>query len=407
MSGLTPEVLNERIAEAQRTGKLNIGYLGLSTISPDDMRKIATEAPHITVLELSSNNLSDLPDEVVLLRYVRKLHMKYNKLTRLPPILTKLQQLQCLELSGNQLEELEDNLPQFKHVTELDLSGNLLRRLPESIVKMPALTHLQLENNRLESLPESIDELKTLVRLDVSTNSLTLLPQSMGKLKRIQRIDAANNRLVRVPPCMGHCKTLKEFNVKYNDLVEPYRVKAQEGLVRFLVFLREEEERERLEEIERLKPVGTEVGAYMEYRCKAEVSQIIKLEDGETIAIDNRCWIRSGHTITQVGNTIYMFGGVITKDGLKTNELFWLSTDRMEWHNQMTTGAKPCARDGHCAVYDELKNMLVIFGGRSPEKKRLNDVCCLKLDTWEWIRPNCENPPAGTPRAGHVHCPGR
>lgn len=69
-------------------------YLGLSTISPDDMKKIAREAPHITVMELSSNNLTDLPDEVALLRYVRKLHMKYNKLTSLPSILTKFQQLQ-------------------------------------------------------------------------------------------------------------------------------------------------------------------------------------------------------------------------------------------------------------------------------------------------------------------------
>lgn len=35
---------------------------------------------------------------------------------------------------------------------------------------------------------------------------------------------------------------------------------------RLLAFLREEEERERLEEIERLRPIGTAVGPYMEYR---------------------------------------------------------------------------------------------------------------------------------------------
>ncbi len=58
-----------------------------------------------------------------------------------------------------------------------------------------------------------------------------------------------------------------------------------------------------------------------------------------------------------------MFGGMITKDGAKTNELFWLSTDRMEWHNQLTTGTKPCPRDGHTVAYDELKNRLV---GLSP-----------------------------------------
>lgn len=87
---------------------------------------------------------------------------------------------------------------------------------------------------------------------------------------------------------------------RYNDMVEPYRAKAAEGLVRFLAFLRDEEERERLEQIELLKPVGQDVGSYTEYRCKAEASQIIKLDGGESVAIDNRCWMRSGHTITQV-----------------------------------------------------------------------------------------------------------
>lgn len=41
---------------------------------------------------------------------------------------------------------------------------------------------------------------------------------------------------------------------------------VEKGLSRLLAFLREEEERERLEEIERLKPIGTPVGAYLEYR---------------------------------------------------------------------------------------------------------------------------------------------
>jgi hypothetical protein len=74
---------------------------------------------------------------------------------------------------------------------------------------------------------------------------------------------------------------------------------VEEGLSRLLAFLREEEERERLEEIERLKPIGTPVGSYLEYRCKAESSQVVKSEVGD-INLDNRCWIRQGHTLTQV-----------------------------------------------------------------------------------------------------------
>jgi hypothetical protein len=43
---------------------------------------------------------------------------------------------------------------------------------------------------------------------------------------------------------------------------------APPAACRLLVFLREEEERERQAEIERLKPIGTPVGPYLEYRCK-------------------------------------------------------------------------------------------------------------------------------------------
>ena len=46
-----------------------------------------------------------------------------------------------------------------------------------------------------------------------------------------------------------------------------YKAQVEKGLSRLLAFLREEEERERLEEIERLKPIGTPVGSYLEYRC--------------------------------------------------------------------------------------------------------------------------------------------
>eukprot|EP00798_Chlamydomonas_sp_ICE-L_P031205 gene31205-6354_t len=88
-----------------------------------------------------------------------------------------------------------------------------------------------------------------------------------------------------------------------------YKSKVEEGLSRLLAFLREEEVRERLEEVERLKPIGTPVGAYLEYRCKAEIGQVLKTE-GSDITVDNRAWIRNGHSITQVGNMIVIFGGV-------------------------------------------------------------------------------------------------
>jgi hypothetical protein len=70
---------------------------------------------------------------------------------------------------------------------------------------------------------------------------------------------------------------------------------------------------------------------------------VLKTESGE-ITVDNRCWIRSGHTLTQVGNMLVAFGGTLMKDGSTTNDVFWMTMDRMEWHLQPCKGDKPVAR---------------------------------------------------------------
>ena len=44
------------------------------------------------------------------------------------------------------------------------------------------------------------------------------------------------------------------------------------------------------------------MGSYLEYRCKAEISQVVKGEGKTEITVDNRCWIRTGHTLIQVGH---------------------------------------------------------------------------------------------------------
>ena len=53
-------------------------------------------------------------------------------------------------------------------------------------------------------------------------------------------------------------------SLRYNNLDELYHAKSEEGLSRLLAFLREEEERERLEQIERMKPIGTQVCAILQ-----------------------------------------------------------------------------------------------------------------------------------------------
>ena len=57
-----------------------------------------------------------------------------------------------------------------------------------------------------------------------------------------------------------------------------------------------------------------------------------------------RCWLRQGHTLTQFGNMMLVFGGTLVKDGSTTNDVFWITMDRMEWHMQPCKGDRPAAR---------------------------------------------------------------
>ena len=86
-----------------------------------------------------SNNLTDLPDGLDGLPYIRTLRMKYNQLRRLPAVIPRFPQLTHLELSGNQIAKLDSSIGAMTSLKELDLSGNMLTELPAAICNLPRL----------------------------------------------------------------------------------------------------------------------------------------------------------------------------------------------------------------------------------------------------------------------------
>ena len=54
-------------------------YAGLTSLPPGFVDMVKKFNPHITELELSSNTLTDLPDELEELQYLRTVRIKYNQ----------------------------------------------------------------------------------------------------------------------------------------------------------------------------------------------------------------------------------------------------------------------------------------------------------------------------------------
>lgn len=77
-----------------------------------------------------------------------------------------------LDLSYNEIEELPENIGALTYLTHLNLSFNRLKKLPDSIGNLPNLIRFDVHHNFLTQLPSTIERLSKLERFDCSYNCL-------------------------------------------------------------------------------------------------------------------------------------------------------------------------------------------------------------------------------------------
>ncbi|GAA6038340.1 hypothetical protein JCM8097_003954 [Rhodosporidiobolus ruineniae] len=85
------------------------------------------------------------------------------------------QDLRTLNLSSNEIEELGDEIGGFEDLEVLDLHNNHLPHLPISLAWLTHLTSLNLSHNRLSSFPLQLLNLRHLRDLSLAGNQLTHL----------------------------------------------------------------------------------------------------------------------------------------------------------------------------------------------------------------------------------------
>ncbi len=156
---------------------------------------------------LRSNNLSDLPDDLDQLQYLRVVRLKYNQLKRLPAVLLRLPQLMTLELSGNQVGGAERAMPLVAAATPREAAPAAAMHAVDAVASGPDGADMAACGRRPTSPPgaqvaelgEGVAAWQQLRELDLSGNQLAALPAGLCTLPRLE-VRSRARRLLRATP---------------------------------------------------------------------------------------------------------------------------------------------------------------------------------------------------------------
>ncbi|XP_074523998.1 leucine-rich repeat-containing protein 40 [Halichoeres trimaculatus] len=231
-----PAVPYGLLKAARKSGQLNLSGRGLTEV-PQNVYRLNIDPPEeaqqsvsfgesdrwweqsdLTKLLLSSNQLTELSDDIKLLPGLTTLDLHDNQLSSLPSAVGELQELQQLRLSHNQLKTLPVEVCTLKSLRSLTLQQNLLESLPEELGNLENLTELDLSNNNLKCLPSSLGDLTCLQKLSLCHNKLSCLPDSLARLRNVKLLDCSNNQLTDVPSSLSEMPVLEQLYLRHNKL---------------------------------------------------------------------------------------------------------------------------------------------------------------------------------------------
>jgi len=160
-----------------------------------------------TLEQLTSGNLAG----------IKRLSLAQGLLTFPDAILSLADSLEILDLSNNQLSELPNSLAQLKKLKIIFLSNNQFEVLPEVLGQCENLEMIGIKSNKIHAVPAS--SLPPKLRwLTLTDNKIKTLPDSLGGCPRLQKLMLAGNQLTELPQTLSQCHNLELIRISANQL---------------------------------------------------------------------------------------------------------------------------------------------------------------------------------------------
>lgn len=146
--------------------------------------EILTLADSLEILDLSNNQLTSLPKELVQLKKLKIIFASNNLFSTLPEVLGECENLEMVGFKANKINTVPANSLPAK-LRWLILTDNCIELLPDSLGERPRLQKLALAGNKLIELPLTMDKLKNLELIRISANQLAKCPTQLLQLPKL------------------------------------------------------------------------------------------------------------------------------------------------------------------------------------------------------------------------------
>jgi hypothetical protein len=125
--------------------------------------------------------------------------------------------LEILDLSGNQLNQLPADFAKLHQLKIAFFSDNHFTEFPEALYLCPKLEMIGFKSNRIKTISEK--SIPKLTRwLILTNNQIEALPKSIGNCYRLQKCGLAGNRLSSLPSEMVKCRNLELLRISANQI---------------------------------------------------------------------------------------------------------------------------------------------------------------------------------------------
>ena len=265
----------------------NLQQLTLSYDSLLNLPKGLEKLKNLTVLDISANNFTLLPEQIALIPNLEELYLNNEKhldLAQSFRVINKITHLKRLHLDSipnfkfpkhlklnNNIEYLSmrydglDNIPsqlrKFKHLKELDLEGNTINSVNRSFLKNTEiealvlsvsplfnskksfsilakerkLNSLTISNSTLDEFSEDFSVLQNLTSLSLRNDHLKIFPTSLLSLKNLIKLDLSGNDFKSLPSTFLSLNKLETLDLTGDNFLN---FSQTADLIRYLPSLR-------------------------------------------------------------------------------------------------------------------------------------------------------------------------